>query len=40
MTMAGTGIMLALIGVRYVRDKGKNKGKAGDKKLPVSDKKD
>lgn len=40
MTMAGTGIMLALIGVRYMKDKGKNKEKAGQKKMPVSGKKD
>jgi len=38
--MAGTGIMLALIGVRYVKDKGKNKSKGASGKKPVSDKKD
>ena len=40
MTMAATGLMLSLIGVRYVKDKKKNKDKIAQSKKLISDKKD
>ena len=32
--MIGTGIMLAMIGMRYMRDKKKNKNRGGNKPNP------